>query len=244
MVEPRQFPARRRRPTVPAIVLLAGAALVGVLACQALASSSSTAVALPSGAPRTELPKTSGAPAGPGEPSARVPAETGTPVQDRTAAPGTGGRARLGAADGILPEGTTVFDDDLPGIANLEPDLFAALRDAARIARDGGVAFVVESGWRSPAYQEQLLRQAVTTYGSAAKAARWVATPETSPHVSGDAVDIGSKAAAWLAKHGARYGLCQIYRNEPWHYELRFEALDGGCPPMYADPTDDPRMEP
>ncbi len=51
------------------------------------------------------------------------------------------------------------------------------------------------------------------------------------------------RATAWLSKHGAKYGLCQIYRNEPWHYELRPEAIDRGCPPMYADPTHDPRMQ-
>jgi LAS superfamily LD-carboxypeptidase LdcB len=63
-------------------------------------------------------------------------------------------------------------------------------------------------------------------------------------HVSGDAVDIGpTAAAAWLSKHGAEYGLCQIYRNEPWHYELRPDAVDRGCPPLYADPTHDPRMQ-
>ena len=39
------------------------------------------------------------------------------------------------------------------------------------------------------------------------------------------------------------YGLCQIYDNESWHYELRPEAIDRGCPPMYADPTHDPRMQ-
>jgi zinc D-Ala-D-Ala carboxypeptidase len=50
-------------------------------------------------------------------------------------------------------------------------------------------------------------------------------------------------AAAWLKKHGAKYGLCQIYRNEPWHYELRPTAIKDGCPPMYADPTHDPRMQ-
>jgi hypothetical protein len=62
--------------------------------------------------------------------------------------------------------------------------------------------------------------------------------------VSGDAVDIGpSDATAWLSGHGAEYGLCQIYSNEPWHYELRPEAIDHGCPPMYADPTHDPRMQ-
>jgi hypothetical protein len=49
--------------------------------------------------------------------------------------------------------------------------------------------------------------------------------------------------AAWLLKHGAEYGLCQIYRNEPWHYELRPAAIEQGCPRMYADPTHDPRMQ-
>ncbi|MEA2506346.1 MAG: zinc D-Ala-D-Ala carboxypeptidase [Actinomycetota bacterium] len=37
--------------------------------------------------------------------------------------------------------------------------------------------------------------------------------------------------------------LCQIYSHEPWHYELRLKAIDHGCPPMYADPTHDPRMQ-
>jgi D-alanyl-D-alanine carboxypeptidase len=81
-------------------------------------------------------------------------------------------------------------------------------------------------------------------YGSEAEAARWVATPKTSAHVSGDAVDIGpSDAAAWLSAHGAEYGLCQIYDNEPWHYELRPAAVDHGCPAMYADAAHDPRMQ-
>src|ERR1700730_1066204 len=70
--------------------------------------------------------------------------------------------------------------------------------------------------WRSPAYQNQLLREAVSTYGSEEAAARWVGTAATSPHVKGEAVNIGhSDATKWLSKHGAKYGLCQIYRNEP-----------------------------
>jgi D-alanyl-D-alanine carboxypeptidase len=129
-------------------------------------------------------------------------------------------------------------------LANLDPALLGALRQAATDAAGGGVELVVNSGWRSPEYQEQLLREAVSKYGSEEEAARWVATPDTSPHVSGDAVDIGpSDAAAWLSEHGAAYGLCQIYGNEPWHYELRPQAVDHGCPPMYADPTHDPRMQ-
>jgi LAS superfamily LD-carboxypeptidase LdcB len=137
----------------------------------------------------------------------------------------------------------TVFADNVPAVANLDPVMLGALRQAATDAADDGIAFVVTSGWRSPAYQEQLRREAVTQYGSETEAARWVATPTTSAHVSGDAVDIGSSdAAVWLSKHGARYGLCQIYRNEPWHFELRPTAINHGCPPVYADPTHDPRM--
>jgi zinc D-Ala-D-Ala carboxypeptidase len=152
-------------------------------------------------------------------------------------------RGALGGADGAVPDGTTVFDDEIPGVANLDPELLRALRGAATDAADDGVEFYVDSGWRSPEYQNQLLREAVSEYGSEEEAARWVATAETSAHVSGDAVDIGdSDATAWLSEHGVEYGLCQIYRNEPWHYELRPEAVDRGCPLMYADPTHDPRM--
>jgi D-alanyl-D-alanine carboxypeptidase len=153
-------------------------------------------------------------------------------------------RGALGEAGGAVPDGTTVFDDEIPGVANLDSDLLGALRQAATDAADGGIELLVDSGWRSPEYQEQLLQEAVSEYGSEAEAARWVATPNTSAHVSGDAVDVGpSGAAAWLSGHGAAYGLCQIYGNEPWHYELRPEAIDHGCPPTYADPTQDPRMQ-
>ena len=153
-------------------------------------------------------------------------------------------RGPLGEADGAVPDGATVFDHEIPAVANLDPDLLGPLRRAATDAADDGVEFFVESGWRSPEYQNQLLREAVFEYGSEEEAARWVATAETSAHVSGEAVDIGpSDAAAWLSEHGAAYGLCQIYGNEPWHYELRPEAIDHGCPPVYADPTHDPRMQ-
>jgi zinc D-Ala-D-Ala carboxypeptidase len=153
-------------------------------------------------------------------------------------------RGALGEADGAVPDGTTVFDDEIPAVRNLDPDLLGALRHAATDAAADGLEFFVDSGWRSPEYQERLRRQAVSKYGSEEEAARWVATPATSPHVSGDAVDIGpSDARGWLSEHGARYGLCQIYGNEPWHYELRPEAIEHGCPRMYADPTDDPRMQ-
>ena len=150
----------------------------------------------------------------------------------------------LGEADGVIPDAASVFDDQIPAVANLDPSLLGTLRQAATDAARDGVELQVNSGWRSPEYQEQLLREAVAEYGSEAEAARWVATPETSAHVSGDAVDVGPSAAAeWLSEHGAEYGLCQIYGNEPWHYELRPDAVDHGCPPRYADPTHDPRTQ-
>jgi zinc D-Ala-D-Ala carboxypeptidase len=153
-------------------------------------------------------------------------------------------RGAPGEPDAAVSGGTTVLDEEDPGVANLDPALLGALRQAATDAADDGVELFVDSGWRSPEYQQQLLDEAVSKYGSVEEAARWVATPDTSAHVSGDAVDIGPSAAtAWLSEHGAEYGLCQIYGNEPWHYELRTEAIDRGCPPMYADPTQDPRMQ-
>ena len=61
---------------------------------------------------------------------------------------------------------------------------------------------------------------------------------------SGEVPVLATPRVLALAEHGAEYRLCQIYSNEPWHYELRPEAMNHGCPPMYADPTHDPRMQP
>jgi zinc D-Ala-D-Ala carboxypeptidase len=153
--------------------------------------------------------------------------------------------ASLPVTDGVVPGGVTVFDDRYPAVAKLDPRLLDVLRAAADGAAGDGVTFYVNSGWRSRAYQDQLLAEAIARYGSRREAARWVATADTSPHVSGQAVDIGHPgAAAWLAAHGAGYGLCRIYGNEPWHFELRPAAVRHGCPPVYADPTQDPRMQP
>ncbi|MFJ6417753.1 M15 family metallopeptidase [Paeniglutamicibacter sp. NPDC091659] len=149
----------------------------------------------------------------------------------------------LGVAGGDVPKGTTVASD-IPAVVNLDPALRAALGRASKDAAREGIKFHVNSGWRSPDFQHNLLQQAVTTYGSKEEASRWVATAETSAHVSGDAVDIGLwDASAWLSKNGAKYGLCQIYDNEAWHFELRSEAIKNGCPAKYFDPTYDPRMK-
>jgi zinc D-Ala-D-Ala carboxypeptidase len=233
--EPARTTTRRiriRRIRVAGLLVVI-AAIAAALAHQLPASSSSTASSPSTAASPIDVRRSEHRRA-PGEADGSVP--DGATVSEH--------RGALGEADGAVPDGTTVFDDEVPGVAKLDSGLLGALRQAATDAADDGVEFVVDSGWRSPAYQEQLLHEAVLKYGSEAEAARWVAIPNTSAHVSGDAVDIGpSGAAAWLSEHGAQYGLCQIYGNEPWHFELRPEAIDHGCPAVYADPTHDPRMQ-
>jgi D-alanyl-D-alanine carboxypeptidase len=254
-------PTTRRIPRLLVAGLLVVSAAIGAALGYQLQASSSSAAASPIDALRSEhrgaAPATGPDPPQPPGPRDRGPAPTSGPDRFRqqptrqpgAAAPGGAAprdrpqRGVPGEADGVVPDGTTVFDDEIPGVAKLNPALRSALRRAAADAADDGVELYVTSGWRSPEYQEQLRQQAISKYGSEKEAARWVATPAASAHVSGDAVDIGpSDATAWLSEHGATYGLCRIYRGEPWHYELRPEAIGRGCPPMYADPTHDPRM--
>lgn len=164
------------------------------------------------------------------------------PVRPAPAPPAVPQGEGTTAADGVLAGGTSLTGDLLPGIANLDPALLEALHGAAAAASVDGVDIAVTSGWRSTAYQDRLLADAIDDYGSAEEAARWVATSTTSLHVSGDAVDVDLESSIWLADRGAAFGLCRVYDNEPWHFELRDEAASAGCPPTYADPTRDPRL--
>jgi D-alanyl-D-alanine carboxypeptidase len=143
--------------------------------------------------------------------------------QGASGAPNASHGAPLGIDDGYIETGESIspFDDHLPAIANLDPQLRDAMQAAATDAMADGYTFVVTNGWRSGRYQQALFDDAVREYGSVEEASRQVATVETSAHVTGQAVDIGyTDADSWLAQHGADYGLCQIYANEMWHFEL------------------------
>jgi D-alanyl-D-alanine carboxypeptidase len=237
--KPARTAARPTRSTILIALAVVIAAIIAALGYQLLAASSSLLTHDPRARPIPVAPATIARQAD--DVRRRRPPRHLLPIDhlhgDHPGAPDE--------ADGALPDGVTVFDAEYPGVANLDPALLQALREAATDAADDGVTFSITSGWRSPEYQHQLLREAVSVYGSEEEAARWVATADTSAHVSGDAIDIGhDDATAWLSAHGTVYGLCQIYSNEPWHFELRPEAIDHGCPPMYADPTHDPGMRP
>ena len=244
-------PVRRTSRVIPSTTLgllaLVSATALGVLGFRSMASTTGPAAATataPSAEQTEDEPDQAATRTTPAAPPMRTAPTTADPKKSGPKKQRRDGDEpkKYGIADGAVPDGTTVFDD-VPAVANLRPDLLRALREAARDAADDGVRFRVNSGWRSAAYQEKLLREAVQKYGSEAEAARWVAPPDKSLHVSGDAIDLGPVAAQrWLAEHGARYGLCRVYANEPWHFELVPDAGRDGCPDLYADAGQDPRL--
>lgn len=80
-----------------------------------------------------------------------------------------------------------------------------------------------------------LLDRAVKAYGSVEVARQYVLPPAESKHVTGEAVDVvPSKANGWLSLRGSEHGLCRIYANEPWHFELVTEP-GGACPPLLSN---------
>jgi zinc D-Ala-D-Ala carboxypeptidase len=136
--------------------------------------------------------------------------------------------------DGSLSGGgaLTPFDVQDPAVGRLDPALLTAIQQAATAAKADGVTLTITSGWRSPEFQQRLLANAVRTYGSLAVARQYVETPQGSKHVIGQAVDVGGTGAdQWLIANGARFGLCRIYANELWHFELATDAM-GNCPPL------------
>jgi zinc D-Ala-D-Ala carboxypeptidase len=165
-----------------------------------------------------------------------------TPAQV-SSSPAPGGQALwIGSAatdtiGGYLPDGRTVtpFDVQNPVIGWIDPALLTAIQNAARSAASDGIDMRITSGWRTKGFQQRLFNDAVRTYGSKDIAQQYVASPDTSRHVLGKAVDVGpAEADKWLISNGSRFGLCQIYANEIWHFELAADH-GGQCPPLLAN---------
>ncbi len=162
---------------------------------------------------------TSGPPAAPAPVVGQEPLSIGPAAQD--------------TVGGWLPDGRTVspFDTEHPIVEWLDPALREAVQKAARSAETDGIEMRISSGWRSKGFQERLFADGVIKYGSVGAAREFVASPEKSKHVTGQAVDIGPvEADKWLIANGREFGLCQVYANEIWHFELA--AVDGRCPPL------------
>src|SRR5262249_20890890 len=135
------------RATVLAALVLVSAALIGLLVDRSSATSRGHGRAMPTVTVSTPPPPTA-----PSRSFAPGPHD-GLPHDQQGA---------LGEADGVVPVGVTVFDDEYPAVARLDPALLRALRQAAMDAARAGVKLYVDGGWRSPKYQEQLLREAIS----------------------------------------------------------------------------------
>ena len=154
--------------------------------------------------------------------------------------PGGAGPLTTAAAPGPL---TPLADappldtgEDGGGSGGLRPEVLRAVEAAVAAAAADGVDLRVTSGWRSAQDQRELFEEATRTYGSEREARRWVLPPEESEHVRGGAVDVGpQEGARWLDQHGARFGLCRRYDNEPWHFEL-LAAGGSACPAREPHP--------
>ncbi|MGZ6780414.1 MAG: M15 family metallopeptidase [Mycobacterium sp.] len=144
------------------------------------------------------------------------------------------GSAATDTIGGYLPDGQMLspFDVANPVIGWLAPPLLSAVQNAARGAKSDGVEVQITSGWRTKGFQQRLFEDGVRTYGSVEAAQQFVASPETSQHVVGKAIDVGpAEADIWMVRNGSRFGLCQIYANEIWHFELAADH-NGTCPPL------------
>ena len=165
------------------------------------------------------------------------PVSTTEPTSPR--APLTIGPAATDTYGGWIPDGQTLspFDVSNPALAELDLPLLNAIQDAARAATAQGVDLRITSGWRSKGFQQRLFDDAVGNYGSADIARQFVASPDVSKHVVGQAVDIAPvEADSWLIRSGAQFGLCQIYANELWHFELAVDQ-QGNWPPLRPNPA-------
>jgi hypothetical protein len=191
-------------------------------------------------APGDLVTRPSSSPPSPGATAAAAPLAIGPAAAPPASEPAPDGEAlsigtaALDTTGGSIPDGHMVspFDVGNPLVGFLEPALLKAIGAAARAAAADGVELKLTSGWRSKGFQKRLFDEAVATYGSAAVASQFVASPETSMHVVGRAVDGGPTAADdWMSRNGARFGLCQIYANEIWHFELAVDG-SGNCPPL------------
>lgn len=116
-------------------------------------------------------------------------------------------------------------------------DRLAALLQAAPddIRDDLGIW----SGARSVEHQRKLWKKALKTYGSAAKARKWVAPPGRSNHNHGKAADLSYRGQSlkhapenvirWLHDNASTFGLHFPLAHENWHIEM-VEARGGTAP--------------
>jgi hypothetical protein len=153
--------------------------------------------------------------------------------------------ARLVAGSNAEPVGvnSTAAPTTSTPPTGLDPGLVDAFERAQAAAADAGHKLTITSGFRTAEDQAAMLDAEVAERGSLQEALWWVFPPDRSMHVQGLAIDVGDGPAAdWLAKKGARFGLCHTLAWEWWHFEWRERwEVAGACPAPAKTPEDAPR---
>jgi len=123
----------------------------------------------------------------------------------------------------------------------LTPDTAARWQQLVEAASSDGIRLLIVSGFRSFAYQAQLIRDKLEAGQSIEEILAVNAAPGFSQHHTGDAVDIAtpgsrplteefeqSDAFAWLGKNAGEFGFSMTYPrdnpagfiHEPWHWAV------------------------
>lgn len=128
---------------------------------------------------------------------------------------------------GCLPAerslGTTPITKGKKNPVALHPKVKLRFDVAQREASKVGVSLYIASGFRTVERQRYLFERAIKKYGTETEAAKWVLPPYVSHHPMGLAIDVNypgdPSGAAWLERHGWKFGLCRVFDNEWWHFE-------------------------
>ncbi|HSA51552.1 MAG TPA: D-alanyl-D-alanine carboxypeptidase family protein [Yinghuangia sp.] len=246
---------RRRRNliiwSVVGVVALGGAGLVAANTLGGDDNSSSTTTAVGSPTPGPTLPSPSAAPttvppAVTSAPPAASPTGSASPTRTSSASPSpTKSTTASGSASPSATSSSTRVDKDNDGItddpAATDPNALApAARTAYMQAKNAmaaeGITMTLTSGKRSYEHQKELWEQEVRDTGSEEAARMRVLPPDESTHVHGTAIDINVAAQPWMKAKGSRYGWCQIYANESWHFEYSASYKTQGCPSLKPHP--------
>ena len=108
---------------------------------------------------------------------------------------------------------------------------------AQKAAQAAGQSFILNSGYRSAAYQQRIFDCWVNQLGSEQAARQYALPPDQSAHVQGYAMDIAPpSAAAWLESTKGQFGLCRRYEDETWHFEYQARYKTQGCPALLPHP--------
>lgn len=123
----------------------------------------------------------------------------------------------------------------------IRKDVYEAFKTMVDDAKKQGIKFYAESAYRTYAFQENLYKEYVNSYGQA-KADTFAARPGHSEHQLGTTLDLantwtikeGSKEYEWIDNNGHKYGFIFRYKEkdekitgyeaESWH--IRYVGID------------------